>query len=162
MALIARPPTCRNPLEGQTQLQRLLRTSFPRLSRGLSCRVRPAMVCLCWLMPSYACSLSTHLGMAQVHASCNACTWAVRLCSQAMLTTFCPTTSVNKPRGSTTHLPSHSTQVHTATATDTWSTLVSRYGATVNEFMRANPTVPARITAGTKIFIPPCNQGVLQ
>ena len=52
--------------------------------------------------------------------------------------------------------------MHVATATDTWSTLVSRYGATVNEFMRANPSVPAKFGAGTKVFIPPCNQGVLQ
>lgn len=111
--------------------------------------------------------VSTRLGMAQVHASCNPCSWAVYLCSQAPLIKACSPTSAQPPRP-TSHVaqqptsPSPSTQVHTATATDTWSTLVSRYGATVNEFMRANPTVPARITAGTKIFIPPCNQGVLQ
>lgn len=53
-------------------------------------------------------------------------------------------------------------QLHVGTAADTWLSVASRYGIPVNEMIRANPNAKATLAAGTKLFIPPCNNGVLQ
>ncbi|WIA16017.1 hypothetical protein OEZ85_012750 [Tetradesmus obliquus] len=50
----------------------------------------------------------------------------------------------------------------TASPTDNWQTVAVKQQVGVTELMRSNPNVTAAVTTGTKLFIPPCNNGVLQ
>jgi hypothetical protein len=49
-----------------------------------------------------------------------------------------------------------------ATATDTWQSIAVRQKVVVTELIRSNPNITGSITSGAKVFIPPCNNGVLQ
>jgi len=56
--------------------------------------------------------------------------------------------------------------VYVATATDTWMSVSSRYRTTVNQLMRSNPQLVPQanniVGSGARLYIPPCNDGVLQ
>lgn len=52
--------------------------------------------------------------------------------------------------------------VYVATATDTWLSIANKNGITLNQLLRSNPGITGVITAGKKVFVPPCNNGVLQ
>jgi hypothetical protein len=47
------------------------------------------------------------------------------------------------------------------TGGDTWQSIATKNNVLAMELIRANPNVP-RITNGTKIFLPPCNNGAVQ
>jgi hypothetical protein len=49
-----------------------------------------------------------------------------------------------------------------ATSTDTWQTIAAKHKVLVNELIRSNPSIKGKVAKDNRIFIPPCNKGLLQ